>query len=84
MVILLAVFFVPTDTDGGNNGGFGDRGRRDEASREKDRSSRLILRFLSGRAEMPSGRGRTRSENKKRWQTQAQSSDRRACLDSFA
>ena len=33
MVILLAVFFVTTDTDGGNNGGLGDRGRRDEAEK---------------------------------------------------
>ena len=67
MVILLAVFFVTTDTDGGNNGGFGDRGRRDEASREKDRSSRLILRLFSVEADTAEGReARTRNDGKRK------------------
>ena len=68
MVILLAVFFVTTDTDGGNNGGFGDRGRRDEAEK---RIGHLVSvydsRRRSGHADTADGReARTRNDGKRK------------------
>ena len=56
MVILFAVFFVTTDTDGGNNGGLGDRGRRDEATDVKSRLAFTRLRCLAADLEFCIGR----------------------------